>query len=254
MKRLIKFSIPGLLLGFGLTASATTLTVTSSILSAGTAPDGGHGGEFGGYLNGNTANVLDVYCIDFSDAFYWGQTYTVNVSAPSNLANTHLGAYSGTWEYDNGIYSAVQRYDMAGYLSTLLKSSSSQGANDAVAEAMWSLLDANVAITPYSCSGQSASACQTAVSNDISSAFSHLSSFLAANTIAIYTDSRSNCTASGNSGAAPTASGCMQEFIAVSPSPGNESPVPEPSSVVLMGIGGALMGLGVLRRRKQASK
>jgi hypothetical protein len=251
MRRLIKFAIPGLLFAFGVIASATTLTVTSTIIGAGTAPDGGYGGEFGGYLNGNTATVVDVYCIDFSDVFNWGHTYTVNLSTPPSLTNTHLGGYTGTWEYDNGIYSAVQRYDMDGYLSTLINPSNPQGANDAIVEAMWTLLDANVSLAPYSCSGESASSCQTAVSNDITSAFSNLSSFLASNTITFYTDANSSCTASGNSGSAPTTPGCMQEFVTVS---SNTSPVPEPSSFALMSIGGALIGLGALRLGKLAGK
>jgi hypothetical protein len=255
MNKLISFAIPGLLLTFGLTASATTLTVDSTILSAGTAPDGGHGGEFEAYLNGNPLNVADVYCIDFADAFSMNHTYSVNLSTPLNLTNTHLGGYTGTWEYDNGVYSTAQRYDMAGYLSTLLNSSNSPGANDAIVEAMWTLLDANTSLSPYDCHSETSSVCQTAVSNDISAAFSNLSSFLSGHTITIYTDADSSCTASGNSGAAPTKHGCMQEFIAVSSSsPGNQSPVPEPSSFVLMGIGGALIGLGVLRQRKATRK
>jgi hypothetical protein len=248
MKRIAKFAICGVLALSGFTASATTLTVTSTIISAGTGPVGGHGGEFAADLNGNPANVVDVYCIDFADDFTRNHVYTVNVSNPPILTNTHLGGYTGNWEYDNGIYSALQRYDMAGYLSTLIKSSSTQAANDAAVEAMWTLLDANTSLTPYSCSGLTSSACQTAISNDISSAFSNLASFLATNTITIYTDSRASCTASGNSGRAPTASGCMQEFIAVSPS----TAVPEPGSAVLLSVGGALIGLGALRQRKPA--
>ncbi len=249
MKRLIRFAMPGLIVAFGFTASATTLTVDSTILSAGTAPDGGTGGEFGAYLNGDHASVADVYCIDFSDAFRWNQTYTVNVSTPANLVNTHLGGYTGAWEYGN--YSAIDRYEMAGVLASGLSSAASQGAKDAAVEAMWSLLDTGVSLAPYRCSGETSALCQTAVSNDITSAYTNLPGFLSDHAITIYTDANPGCTASGSAGDAPNAHGCMQEFIAVSmSSPGYASPVPEPSSFVLIGIGGALIVLARLGRRK----
>ena len=127
---------------------------------------------------------------------------------------------------------------MAGYLSTQYGSAGTQGAKDAIQEAMWSLLDANIALS-YGC--QNAGTCRT----DITNAFSALPTFLSNHTVTVYTDARTACTAFGSGGAAPSASGCMQEFVTV-------AGVPEPGSASLMSLGGALLGLGVLRKRKLA--
>jgi len=238
-------------MAFGVTASATTLQMTGTDFTAGTY-GGGKGGEFTGTLNGSS--IVSVYCVDFADEFVMNRTYSININeippvTTSFVDQTHLGDYTGSWEYDNGTYNALQRYEMAGYLTTLYNSSNTQGTNDAIQDAIWSLLDANVALA-YSCHGESASACQTSVTNDINAAGANLSNFVTDHTVTIYTESSPGCTAFGSSGRASTGSGCMQEFVSVT----DPAPVPEPSSFVLMGIGGLLIGLGVLRRRKATRK
>jgi hypothetical protein len=243
MNKLFSFAIPGLLLGFGLTASANTLSIDNAATIQAGSYGGGYGGEFPGTFNGNP---IEVYCVDFTQDFTSGQTYTVHVNTPTSstfTTQTHYGGYTGAWEYDNGTYNAVQRYEMSGWLASQLSSSKTQGTNDALQEAIWTLLDANIALAPYSCAGESASACQTAVTNDVSTAAADYASFITDHTISIYTDVTAGCVWSGTT--APTASGCMQEMISVT-----SSAVPESSSMVLMGIGGALIGLGALRRRK----
>jgi len=238
MKKLLSLVIPSLI-AFSAVASATTLTINSTIFQAGPVPGGGFGGAFAGTLNGSVP--VTVYCIDIAEGFNFGQTYNININTipPSStnfIQQTHLGDYTGNYQYFNGTYSTLQRYEMAGYLSTQYASAVTQAAKDAIQEAMWTLLDANIPLS-YGC--QNAGTCNT----DITNAFSNLASFLSNHSVTIYTDARSACTAFGNNGAAPSASGCMQEFVTV-------DPVPEPSSAALMSIGGALIGLGALRRRK----
>ena len=180
MNKLFSFAIPGLLLGFGLTASANTLSIDNAATIQAGSYGGGYGGEFPGTFNGNP---IEVYCVDFTQDFTSGQTYTVHVNTPTSstfTTQTHYGGYTGAWEYDNGTYNAVQRYEMSGWLASQLSSSKTQGTNDALQEAIWTLLDANIALAPYSCAGESASACQTAVTNDVSTAAADYASFITA--------------------------------------------------------------------------
>jgi len=240
MKKLLTLTIP-FLFAFGVTASATTLQITGTVFEAGPVAGGGFGGGFSGTMN--AAVPVTVYCVDIAEGFNLNQVYTINMNTilPSTtnfVDQTHLGDFTGTWQYFNGTYTALQRYEMAGYLSTQYAGAANQAAKDAIQEAMWSLLDANVSLS-YGC--QNAGACNT----DVTSAFSALPSFVANHTVTIYTDARSACTAFGSGGAAPSASGCMQEFVTT-------AAVPEPGSASLMSIGGLLVGLGVLRKRKLA--
>jgi len=238
-----------LLLAFGVTASATTLQLSSTVLSAGTAPNGGTGGEFAGTLNGSVS--IDVYCIDFSDDFSWGTNYSININTIPPLTTnftdqTHLGDTT-SWEYynSNANYTALARYEMAGYLTT--QYGASQSTNNVIQEAIWTLLDSGTSLSW--CGGSSVCA-GTAENTDISNAYSAITSggWLSNHTVSIYTDNRSGCTAYGlaNGATAPSNPTCMQEFVTVS------STVPEPSSFTLIGIGGALIGLGMFGHRKIA--
>jgi len=246
MKRFFAFAILVLILALARSASANTLTMTSQILAA-----NGDGGGFSGTLNGST--VVDVYCVDFTDFFWYGETYDVNVTSipPSSTAfmqQTRLGAYSGAFEYFNGTYTVLQRYEMAGYLSTQYATAGTQTAINEIQNAIWSLLATYGSAAPYGCD----SACQS----DITHAFGQLPTFLASNIVNVYTIAPPNgtpanqfgCTSYGSGDGIPILSGgnCMQEFVSVT------DPPPEPSTLALMGIGGGLIGLGTLRRRRVA--
>jgi hypothetical protein len=234
MKNFFISTVLGLLLAFGVTGSATTLTVNSYILQAGVTNYGGTGGEFGAYLNGNPATVIDVYCVDFADVFSWGTLYnSLSVSTGTNVANTLLGNntswYSSLGGATNDTYNGQDRYAMAAYLTTLYAPPSSP-ANDAIQLAIWEIVDKSTSLNNYN----------SAAAADVTQAVNWFNSLTTPQLtafegdITIYTD-------------APQG---MQEFVSVTP----WSPVPEPSSLVLVSMGGALIGLGALRRRRPARK
>jgi hypothetical protein len=232
MKKLFSFALPTLLIAFGVTASATSLTITGTVLSAGVDNTGGTGGEFSGALNGNSINV---YCVDFSDAFGFNTVYdntaphNLTISSGTSVASTLLGSNTTWHDTLGGSYNGQARYAMAAYLTTQYAAPSS-AANDAIQLAIWDMLDVSTSLNNYN----------AAALADVNAAKTWFASLSAANLtafenrISIYTDSNQK----------------MQEFISVGPS----TATPEPSSAALLGLGGSLIGLGSLRRRKKAAK
>lgn len=129
------------------------------------------GGGFLAYLNGNTSNPLEVYCVDYQNYVDPPQTYSVNVSTPdlgnpddAGLADTRYGTTTvfsfnsvtgtiintGAGTYDFG--DAYDRYVMAAWLTTQYNlSNPGSAANDSIQSAIWTLLDTNGAVQiPYS--------------------------------------------------------------------------------------------------------
>jgi PEP-CTERM motif len=217
MKKLFTFALPTLLVAFGVTASATTLVVNSSIF--GTT---GGGGSFAATLNGTTP--VTVFCVDDKDMFNYGTTYTVNV-------NTFIGSGNIAQTRDNNLTA----YEEAGYLTSLYNTSVT-GGNDAVQYAIWSLTQ-----TTGTCDSNCVALKNQALAN--------YASFMSNHTITIYTDAQAGCQTLG-AGSAAAGTTCMQEFISTAPTSG----VPEPSSATLLGLGTGLIGLGALRRRNKATK
>jgi len=251
MKRIFSFVFPSLILALAGTASATTLTINSVIL-----PTANDGGEFSATLNGST--VLDIYCADFADPFIYGHTYSINVTTipPSSTAflqQTRVGSLpTADFQYFGSTYSSLQRYEMAGFLTTQYATAGTQTAINEIQYAIWALLAADGTTVPNNCD----STCQS----DVTSAYSNLSTFLASNVVNIYTiappggtpANEFGCTSYGSGDGVPTlsgeGSGCMQEFVTVS------SATPEPSTLALMGLGGGLIGFGALRRRRRNTR
>jgi hypothetical protein len=217
MKKLFSFAIPTLLVAFGMTASATTLTFGSNPVIFLTT---GGGGEFQGTLNpGGTA--VDVYCVDDKDSFSANNTYTINVNTfigSGNISQTRAGV--------------LLDYEEAGYLTSLYNTGVT-GGNDAIQDAIWSITGTLNSTT-----------CDSNCVNEKNAAASNYASFMSDHTVTVYTDAQASCENVGTG----TTSGCMQEFISTAPI----SSTPEPSSATLLGIGGGLIGLGALRLKKTA--
>ncbi len=219
MKKLLSFALPTLLIAFGVTASATSLLdVTSLNFSA-----GGGGGGFNATLNGGPQ--FTVFCVDDSDTFSYNTNYTINV-------NTFVGSGTITQTRNDNL----THYEEAGFLTSLYNTTTgtnTYGGNNEIQYAIWAI------------TGTKACADATCTA-DLSLAASNYASFMSNHTVTVYTDYRSGCTATGGL----TQSGCMQEFVTTAPS----TATPEPNSAALLGLGGSLIGLGSLRRRKKAAK
>lgn len=255
MKKAFSVVVCGLLwLAFSGMSFGDSLTIQSYNFSA-----NGDGGGFLAYLNGNTSNPLEVFCVDYLNEVDPPQTYDVNVSTP-NLSNPDDGLgdtrYGTTPEtsfsfqsvtggavstslgtYDFG--DAYDRYVMAAYLTTLYNlSDPNSGTNNDIQIAIWTLLDTNGAVLTPNSPGTS-----TGVASELVAAVEFMDNASAFNSFAseveIFTSS-SVATADIPS----RYQNGQQEMIMVVP----PNAVPEPADFAMVGTG--LLLLGALRRRK----
>jgi hypothetical protein len=198
MKKQFSFALPTLLLAFGMTASATTITLNSDIFLT-----TGGGGEFSATLNpGGT--VVDVYCVDDKDYFYLGHTYATNVNTfigSGNISQTRAGV--------------LQDYEEAAYLVSLYNTGVT-GGNDAIQDAIWSITGTLNSTT-----------CDSNCVNEKSAAAANYASFMTTHTVTVYTDA--------NNPACSANATCMQEFISVAPT--SPTPEPSSATLLGIGGG-----------------
>lgn len=156
MKKAISTTICGLLwLAISGVGFATNLTINSYNFSA-----DNDGGGFVAYLNGNTSDPLEVFCVDYLNSVDPGptETYPVNIDTPNlsapddGLGDTRYGTTTTfSWNSVSGstisasgdeFGDAYDRYVMAAWLTTQYNlSQPNSEQNDGIQSAIWTLLD-----------------------------------------------------------------------------------------------------------------
>ena len=236
MSKAIRSGIIGLMsLACGGSLFATTLTVTGTVLDVNNG-----GGEYTANLTDPTVKGLDVYCIDFKDDAFFGTQYNVAVSTiggPTFATDTNYGGDAASaFTYYTGVYTATNRYLMAGWLTSQYNVGlgGNNADNQGIQSAIWDLLDTDGSTHT---AGNYTAWLNNAIHWETTSSASTLAAF--ASQITIY-DS-----ISGGNSDCPTPR--MQEFI----DPSGASAVPEPGTVGLLGFGLGLVALSALRKRRR---
>jgi len=227
MRSLIPSTAWGLLwLAFSMAAFGTTLNVTSQPFNV------DNGGGFTAYLDNNTGNTFEVFCIDYRNFVSVPESFTVNVDTLPNDADTRYGTTSaGSFSFYGPGLSALDRYILVAWLTTQFDQSNPTGDRDkSIQDAIWNLLDVD------NVNHNDGSAVSTWVSN-AEAWESGLSSQAKADfesQIRIFTSSDVSGTSTPNRYTTGN-----QEFITVTP---------EPMALLLVGTG--LLAVGLLRRPK----
>jgi hypothetical protein len=240
MKRIHQIAVGGLLwLAFCAVASATTIDLTYNFTAA------GDGGGFSAYLNGNSSQTFEVFCVDYLNYSDESTAYPVNIDdAGVTVADTRYGTtptanFSDQVDVDGSAASAQQRYVMAGWLTTQYILNPTDQAqidqNSGVQYAIWTLLNTGN-YAQFSTTDEATwltNALNWATNAENNNTFNAF-----ADTVDVYTA----VTTSQTSIPDRYTTG-YQEMIGV-------TPTPEPAAMALVGIG--LLGLGLVRRRKLA--
>jgi len=247
MTRFIRNAGWGLLwLALGSTAFATSFTIVSQTDNI------DEGGQFSAQLGSNPVQDVLVYCVDFSNYVDFNYTMNANVGTlPTDLPDTRYGTTpeSGFYYQDiptttNVIGTALDRYTMAGWLTTqfnLAPGQNGSAMNIAIQNAIWDLLDATGPTGNTLYLSTVNTWLQNAVNWEAGLNPTQLLAFQ--NTVTVYTISD---VASASIPARYTTDHTLdQEMISVTP-----SSVPEPGSLGLAAMGGGLILLGFIRRRR----
>jgi hypothetical protein len=226
-----------------LACSASLFASTMSITGHPYNVDGG--GEFNATLSGPPIQQIQVYCVDFNN-YVVSSAYNVNISTMSNLSNTRYGTTAqGSFTYQNDGFSdslgnAANRYLLAGWLITQYNFNTSH--DTPIQDAIWELLDAS--------GTKPGSASQSSINTWLKSAFTWETTAGASavsalsDEIRIYTDTAAIA-------AACSRAGSQEMMNLVEGGGGGQGSVPEPGTVVMLGFGLGMIGLGVIRRRRQ---
>jgi hypothetical protein len=238
-KRIHRTAVWGLLwLAFCAAASATPVSTPFTIATYNFSVE--DGGGFSAYLNGNSANTFEVYCVDFQNYVYPpNDTYDVYVDDVGvTVADTRYGTTPTTGFTDQVMINgspvdAQVRYILAGWLTTHYDlnptTTAENNQNLGIQNAIWTLLDTG------SDSAFASSYEATWLGNALSWATSEGSAGLQnyAHDVEVFTSTSVSSTPIP--GRYTTG---QQEMITV---------IPEPAATALVGIG--LIALGLLRRK-----
>jgi hypothetical protein len=166
-------------------------------------------------VNGTPMNLI---CDDFTKEITQGETWTATL-----LSGTQIGSmkFANAASYGNGATTATQAYQEVFWLSSQLVNPANSSSVGAIHFAIWTVLDPAVTGAP---TGDGAAS--TAYWLNLAGQSQNYSSVVMSN-YQVY---------------APNPFNSSQEFIGV-----NQSPVPLPPSVMLMGTG--LIGVVGLRKR-----
>lgn len=232
-------------LAFGASAFATSFTIESQTVNI----DGG--GQFGAQLGTSPVQDLLVYCADFNNSVDFGLTFDANVGTlPTDLPDTRYGTtpeanftYQDVPGTSTSLGDALARYTMAGWLITQydLSPGANTGAQDVgIQNAIWDLLDATGATHNTATSGTWLA---NAVSWETTEAENPAALLAFQNSVTIIT--ASNIADASIPGRYTVDNSTDQEMMMV-------STVPETESLTLVSLGGTLLFLGSLRRRKNS--
>lgn len=239
MTRLHKAALSGLLwLAFSAIASATSITVAEQNFNV------NGGGAFSAYLNGNSGQTFEVYCVDYRNTISPPDTFDVNIDRLSTgIGDTRYGTtpesgFSFQIAPVGMTYGdAVNRYLLAAWLTTQYDMNAGANTGDrdlGIQSAIWNILDTN---NSNYVTGDVVTWENNAVLWEQTQTQAQLLAFMAGVTIYTSVDVAGNHDLNNNDTNNRYSIG-PQEIIATTPEPG-----------MLVLVGGGLAFLGLLRRR-----